>query len=147
MIFRCLVVTLLAVSFHADQALSEDTLPSRSGQTALGTCLNEFIPLRRETEERGKLLKAAGERHASAEEACKLIGDFGAAEMKMIEYVQAHVAKCWIPSEMLVQLKNGHKNTEGMQKRVCGFAQLSPPRRPAGPVGDFDDISMPPQVR
>jgi hypothetical protein len=33
--------------------------------------------LRREAEERGKLIKAASERHAPPNEACKLIGNFG----------------------------------------------------------------------
>ena|ERR1700722_16876162 len=147
MIFRFLIVPFVAVAFHADQVFSQDMFPARPGQTERDACMNEFVPLRREAEERGKLVKVASERRASAEEACKLIEDFGAAEMKMIEYVEAHIAKCWIPPRILVQLKNARKNTEGMQKKVCEIAQLSSHRRPAGPVGDFDDISVPPQVR
>ena len=33
-----------------------------------------FVPLRQQAEARGKLIKAASERHAPPEEACKLIG-------------------------------------------------------------------------
>ncbi len=66
-------------------------------------CMKAFVPLREEAEKRGKLIKAASERRAPPDEACKLIG----------------------------QLKNGHKNTENMQKKVCAVAQ----QQQKGPVG------------
>ena len=92
-----------------------------------------FIPLREEAAKRGKLIKAAGDRHASPEEACKLIGNFGQAEIKMIKYVESHAAKCGIPQQIADQLKNGHKNTESMQKKVCAVAQQVQQKGPAGP--------------
>ena len=93
-----------------------------------------FVPLREEAEKRGKLIKAAGERHAPPDEACKLIGNFGQAEIKMIKYVESHAAKCGIPSQIADQLKNGHKNTESMQKKVCAVAQQGGQQRgPAAP--------------
>jgi hypothetical protein len=96
-------------------------------------CMKGFVPLREEAEKRGKLIKAASERHAPPDEACKLIGSFGQAEIKMIKYVETHAAKCGIPPQIADQLKNGHKNTEGMQKKVCAVAQQVQQKGPAGP--------------
>ena len=59
--------------------------------------MKNFMPLREEAEKRGKLIKAASERHAPPDEACKLIESFGQAEIKMIKYVEANFAKCGIP--------------------------------------------------
>jgi hypothetical protein len=105
--------------------------PSQAG--AADECMRGFVPLREEAEKRGKLIKAAGERHAPPDEACKLIGNFGQAEIKMIKYVESHAAKCGIPQQIADQLKNGHKNTESMQKKVCAVAQQAQQRGPAGP--------------
>jgi hypothetical protein len=96
-------------------------------------CMKGFLPLREEAEERGKLVRAASDRHASPVEACKLIGDFAQSEVKMIKYVEIHVAKCGIPSQISEQLKTGHKNTEAMQQKVCSVAQQMQKQRPAGP--------------
>ena len=38
-----------------------------------------FMPLREDAEKKGKMIKAAGERHAPPDEACKIIGAYGAA--------------------------------------------------------------------
>jgi hypothetical protein len=96
-------------------------------------CMKAFIPLREEAEKRGKLIKAASERHAPPDEACKLIGNYGQAELKMIKYVETNSAKCGIPPQITDQLKTGHKNTESMQKKVCAAAQQMQARGPAGP--------------
>lgn len=96
-------------------------------------CMKAFMPLREEAEKRGKLIKAASERHAPPDEACKLIGNFSQAELKMIKYVEAHAAKCGIPAQVGAQMKDGHKNTEAMQKKVCTVAQQMQQQRPAGP--------------
>jgi hypothetical protein len=105
--------------------------PSQGG--VADDCMKAFIPLREDAEKRGKLIKAASERHAPPEEACKLIGSFGQAEMKMIKYVETHASKCGIPSQVTDQLKAGHKNTETMQQKVCAVAQQQQQRGPAGP--------------
>ncbi|MEA2921567.1 MAG: hypothetical protein QOF07_1530 [Bradyrhizobium sp.] len=96
-------------------------------------CMKGFVPLRDEAEKRGKLIKAASDRHAPPEEACKLIGNFGQAELKMIKYVEGHATKCGIPAQIAEQLKTGHKNTETMQKKVCQVAQQQQQRGQAGP--------------
>ena len=105
--------------------------PQASGSA--DACMKGFVPLREEAERRGKMIKAASDRKAPPDEACKLIRNFGQAEMKMIAYVQTNSAKCGIPPQIADQLKNGHKNTEKMQNQVCAVAQQAATRGPAGP--------------
>jgi len=106
--------------------------PPQAGGAA-DACMKGFVPLREEAERRGKMIKAASDRKAPPDEACKLIRNFGQAELKMIAYVQTNSAKCGIPPQIADQLKNGHKNTEKMQKQVCAVAQQAATRGPAGP--------------
>jgi hypothetical protein len=96
-------------------------------------CTKGFLALRDEAEKRGKLIKTASDRHASAAEACKLIGNYSQAEVKMIGYIESHAAKCGIPPQIAEQLKTGHKNTEGMQQKVCQVAQQQQQKAPSGP--------------
>ena len=105
--------------------------PQASGSA--DACMKGFVPLREEAEKRGKLIKAASDRKAPPDEACKLIKNFGHAELKMIAYVQTNSEKCGIPPQIADQLKNGHKNTEKMQNQVCAVAQQAATRGPAGP--------------
>jgi hypothetical protein len=109
--------------------------PSAAPQAggAQDACMKSFIPLREEAEKRGKQIKAASDRHAPPAEACKLIQNFGQAELKMIKYIETNSAKCGIPPQISDQLKTGHKNTEAMQKKVCDVAQQAQTRGPAGP--------------
>ena len=97
--------------------------------------MKAFVPLREEAEKRGKLIKAASDRHAMPDEACKLIGNFSQAELKMIKFVEANAAKCGIPPQVGEQLKASHKNTEATQAKVCNVAQQMQQQqaRPAGP--------------
>src|SRR5579859_1142972 len=97
-------------------------------------CRKEFLPLRSEAERRGQLVRAAGDRHAPASEACKLMGDFRAAEVKMMKYVEANSASCGIPSNVLSQLKTGHESTERMLAKVCAAVDA---KEPKGPQTDF----------
>ena len=98
-------------------------------------CMKAFVPLREEAEKRGKMIKAASDRHAPPDEACKLIKNFSQAELKMIKYVETNAAKCGIPPNVGGQMKDSHKNTETMQTKVCNVAQQmqNQPRGPAGP--------------
>jgi hypothetical protein len=106
--------------------------PPPQGAANQEDCMKGFVPLREEAEKRGKIIKAAGQRHAPPAEACKLIAAYSQAEAKMIAYVESHSAKCGIPSQVADQLKTGHKGTEGMQQKVCAVAQQQP-KGPAGP--------------
>ena len=113
----------------AGSAFERGPAPPSGG--AAEACMKSFLPLRAEAEKRGKMIKAAGERRAPPDEACKLIGNYIQAETNMIRYVEANAAKCGIPPQVADQLKAGHKNTEKMQKQVCTVAQ----QRPTGPAG------------
>jgi len=106
--------------------------PSQAGGAG-DDCMKKFMPLREEAEKRGKLIKAAGERKASPDEACKLIGNFGQSELKMIKFVETNAARCGIPPSVAEQMKTGHKNTDAMQKKVCAAAQQAQQRGPSGP--------------
>jgi hypothetical protein len=106
--------------------------PAPLSQGAADDCMKEFTPLREEVGKRGKAVKVATEQHAPPEEACKLLGNFSQAELKMIDYVESHAAKCGIPPQTADQLKSAHTNTENLQKRVCQVAQQAAPKGPAG---------------
>jgi hypothetical protein len=162
-ILRWLTIALLAVSFNGNNSSASPLEDSLAAPAKRDACMKEFVPLRKEAEERGKLIKAASARHAPPDEACELIGNFGQSEIKMIEYIDANSAKCGIPPQAADQLRAGHKNTEAVQKKVCAVAHPISPERsrplrilleqqpqrrePAGPVGDFDDTGAPPLVR
>ncbi len=97
-------------------------------------CMKGFLPLREDAEKKGKAIKAASERHAPPDEACKVIGNYAAAEVKMISYVEKNSEKCGIPPQIADQLKTGHKGTENLLKKVCDAAEqmktaAAPPAR------------------
>jgi hypothetical protein len=89
-------------------------------------CMKGFLSLREDTEKRGKLIKAASERHAPPAEACKLITAYTQSELKMIAYIDSHAAKCGIPPQIGEQLRTGHKGAEAMAQKVCAVAQQQP---------------------
>jgi hypothetical protein len=99
-------------------------------------CQQEIRSLRAEVEKRGRWIKAAADRRASSDEACKLIDNYGQAEIKLIDYVESHAAKCRFPTDIRDRLKNGRKTTEATQKKTCTALQMQK-RGPAGPTGDF----------
>jgi hypothetical protein len=95
-------------------------------------CMKNFIPLRQETEKRGKLLEAAGKKKgASPDEICKLLTGYSQAEFKMMKYVESNGSKCGIPPQIGDQLKTSHTKTAEMQQRVCGVAQQAAQARAA----------------
>jgi hypothetical protein len=146
LVVRRLIVSLtsVAVALHAGQAFAQGAFPTNGAAPVAGLtedCSKEWTPLREEAEKRGRLIKAASASHAPANEACWLIVNFGMAEVKMLKYVETHVAQCGIPQQVLDQLKTGHKRTETMQQKVCAAAQQALRKvPPAGPVGDFDVV-------
>jgi hypothetical protein len=107
--------------------------PQQAGPPGGADCMKEFMPLRQEAEKRGAAIKAASDRHAPPDEACKLINNFSQSEIKMIKYIEAHAQKCGIPPNVGEQMKKGHANTTNMQQKVCSVAQQQQQRGPAGP--------------
>src|SRR4051795_5061973 len=92
--------------------------PPSGGAGPSDACMKGFVPLREDAEKRGKLIKAASDRHAPPDEACKLLENYSKAELKMMEYVKHNSAKCGIPPQISEQMKKGHVGTEAMIKKV-----------------------------
>ncbi|WP_315766690.1 MULTISPECIES: hypothetical protein [unclassified Bradyrhizobium] len=90
------------------------------------SCLKEFTPLRDETLLRGRLMRAAGERHAPNAEACRLVHDYELAQSKMIDFAVAHAETCGIPAKITNQLRAGHESTVALMKKVCTLTQRAP---------------------
>jgi hypothetical protein len=107
--------------------------PQQAGPPGGEDCMKGFLVLRQEAEKRGAAIKAASDRHAPPDEACKLITSFAQVEVKMVKYVETNSQKCGIPAQIADQMKNGHKNTDAMQRKVCAVAQQVQQRGPAGP--------------
>jgi hypothetical protein len=95
--------------------------------------MKEFLPLREEAEKRGHALKAASDKHQGPDVACKLIGNFIQAEVKMMKYIETNSARCGIPPQISEQLKKGHKSSEAMQEKICSAAANMKNQGPAGP--------------
>lgn len=95
-------------------------------------CQKGFLPLRQDAEAKANAIKAASKRKAPPQEACKLIGNFSQAEVKMIRFVEANAKKCGIPPQVGEQMKKGHVNTEQLQQKVCAVAAQAQ-QGPAGP--------------
>lgn len=85
--------------------------------------MREFTVLKSEAEKRAMVIKELGKRKAPPAEACKAIGAFSQAELKMIKYVETNAKRCGIPPQLSQQMTNGHKMTEQMQTKVCAAAQ------------------------
>ena len=122
-----LSLTLAASSISAGVALAQSSPDEQAA------CKEGFAPLRADAEEKGRMIKAASARHAPHEEACKLIRSYSVAQAKMIKYVEANAAQCGIETALIEQLKAGRRNTEGLEKKVCGIAEQVKTRGPAGP--------------
>lgn len=95
-------------------------------------CQKGFLPLRADAEAKANAIKAAGKRKAPPAEACKLIGNFAQAEVKMIKFVEANASKCGIPPQVGEQMKKGHVSTAQLQTKVCNVAAQGA-AAPAGP--------------
>ena len=93
--------------------------------------MKQFEPLRDETQHRAKLVQEAGKRHATPQEACKLIGEFSKAELRFMNFVTTKQTACGIPADIPKQMKTAHGHTEQMLKQVCGMANA--PQASAGP--------------
>jgi hypothetical protein len=107
--------------------------PQQAGPPGGEDCMKGFLPLRQDAEKRGAAIKAASERHAPPDEACKLITAFATSETRMIKYIESNSQKCGIPASVATQMKTGHKNTEGMRSKVCNVASQQQQRGPVAP--------------
>ena len=121
MTHRLMVLTLVTAIFSG-AALAQDA-PSKPPSAQQTACLKAFVPLRQDAELKGRMVRAADERHAPPAEACKLVGDYSAAELRVMKFVEANATQCGIQASVLEQLKAGHKNTEKLLARACTAAE------------------------
>lgn len=99
-------------------------------QQAPAACQNLLV-LRDNTQKAGAALKAASEKKAAPEEACKLFKAFVGAESKMIKALEENSQACGVPLDAIKQVKAQHVNVGKMAKQVCDAAAAGP--RPTGP--------------
>jgi len=122
--------------------------------------LSGFAPLKAEAESRGKAIQAlmgGGPAHRpTAAQGCSALTAFAGAMQKMAEYVEVNSARCSIPPEVGVQIKEQHEKLESQRKQVCDIVaqqrgqppdpQLPMPGSPGDvlePVGTFGAIETP----
>jgi len=90
-------------------------------------CMGGFAPLKAEAERRGKAMQAlmgGGSAHRpTAVQGCSALTAFAGAMQKMAKYVEANSARCSIPPEVGVQIKEQHSKLESQRKQVCEIAQ------------------------
>jgi hypothetical protein len=105
--------------------------PPQGGGGPNAECMQQIEPLRDEVQRRAKVVQEASKRHATPQEACKLIGEFAKAELRFMNFVAIKQTACGIPAEVPKQMKVAHGHTEQMHKQVCGMANA--PQASAGP--------------
>ena len=69
-------------------------------QQQMPPCFQDFAVLRTEAEKRAGLLQAAIKRKVPREELCALIKSFGAAEAKVVAFVNKNQQFCGIPPDI-----------------------------------------------
>ena len=99
-------------------------------QQAEPPCMKGFVPLRQETEKRGKLLQEAAKKKAPPSEACGLFTHYVEAEGKMLKFMTDNQAECQIPPDMIKSVKSAHERSMETRTKVCEAAKAP---KPAGP--------------
>ncbi len=100
-------------------------------QQQMPPCFQDFAPLRGEAEKRAGVLQAAIKRKASREEICALIKNFGAAETKVVAFIDKNQQQCGIPPDAVKQMKANHQRTVASTSQVCSSGPVA--GKPAGP--------------
>jgi hypothetical protein len=107
-------------------------------------CMADFTKLREEVEKKGMAAKAAGKKHVSREEMCKLITSYATSEAKWVKFTEAGVGTCGIPPQIATQLKQVHTNTEQTKEKICTAGPAGPAPGPSlhDALG-MDRVAMP----
>jgi hypothetical protein len=118
-------------SFQPSQGFQPMT-PQAAPAQQTPPCFKDFMTLREDAEKRGQAVRAASDRKASPQEACKLLNALVTSERKMVKYVDNNATWCGIPAQVLTQLKEQDKQTSQIRDRVCQVASRGPtgPRAP-----------------
>ncbi|MCL2715014.1 MAG: hypothetical protein FWD68_10630 [Alphaproteobacteria bacterium] len=88
-------------------------------------CMKRFVPLREETERRGKAWQtlASGSNHPTAEQGCSAYRGLAESMHKMLKFIDANGARCQIPGQVGAQIKDQYAKLEEMRRKVCEIAQ------------------------
>jgi hypothetical protein len=105
--------------------------PRMGGGGGEPPCMADFVKMREEVEKKGKAAKAAGQKHASREEMCKLITSYAASEEKWVKFTEAGVGSCGIPPQIAGQLKQVHAGTEKAKEKICTAGPAGPAAGPS----------------
>jgi hypothetical protein len=124
---RALFITAFALTGAAGPAAAQ--FPPAPQQEP--PCLKPFTVLRNDVEAKGKALMAAQKRKVPLNVACKMLGEFTAAQEKMLKYAKANATWCGIPPQAIQQIALGHANADKARVRICKMAAAPP--RPTGP--------------
>jgi hypothetical protein len=132
------LAVLAAVLVPVGAAFAQAPFPTPLASEA-EACKSGYLLLRKDAVEKGNLIKAAIERHAPPQEACRLIANYSTAEDKVIQYLEANANQCRTPEWVADQLKADHKNTEALRVKVCAIAEQGQKRGIPGQINDFGD--------
>lgn len=129
---RAMFIAAYMVPICAGGASAQfQAVPTQPQPQQMPPCLVEFTKLRDDAEKKGMAIRAANQRKASAQEACKLFNSYYAAEGKMMKYATDNQVWCGIPAQILDEIKKSHVRTADIRGKVCQAA--AQPQRPAGP--------------
>jgi hypothetical protein len=106
------------------------------GGTGGGTpCMAEFIRLREDVEKKGMVAKAAGQKKVGREEMCKYVTTYAEAEAMWVRFTESNVQTCGILSQIVIQLKQVHANTEQTKQKICTAGPAGSPAGDDRPIG------------
>lgn len=122
------ILTALLVGFMAAPAAWAQTA-APGGEPP---CMKDFLPLRKDAEQRAAVIRTAMERKAAQPEICQAFKNFAAAEEKVVKFVETNNVWCGVPPEAVKQMKTNHNKTITMRNQVCnsaraGYAAPRPP--------------------
>jgi hypothetical protein len=131
--FPIAAAALIGLTASAAAQMLGPGMPAPGAPSAQQTppCFQDFAPLRGEAEKRAGVLQAAIKRKAPREELCGLIKSFGAAEAKVVAFIDKNQQFCGIPADAVKTMKTNHQRTVASTNQVCAAGPTA--ARPAGP--------------
>ncbi len=134
-----ILLLALALPLVTSSAASAQMAPA-PGQAP--PCTKDFIPLRKEAEERSALIRVAVEKK-DRDAACQAFKNFAISEEKVVKFLQTNQVWCGIPPQMVKQVKENHAKTLKTRNQVCNAAAL-PAAAAARPPSLSDALNAPP---
>src|SRR5262245_42233146 len=94
----------------------------KAGGASPAAC-QELARHRDEVAKHGQAIQAASKRKAGADQLCKLLNAFTAAESKMLKAMEERRAACGVSAQVIEQVRAGHGRATQMTRQVCEVAQ------------------------